>query len=135
MVDVSGIFLLCAGIKCSAPQGSILGPILFLIYVYDMSGAINNKLLLYADDSVILVADKQLSKFETIIENEFDTVSDWLIDNQLSLHLSKTESMLFCSKQRLQPTSNLNIECKGNVIEPKENVKYVGAVFGTKSDW
>ena len=94
-----------------------------------MSGAINNKLLLYADDSAILVADKQISTIETILENELGTVSDWLIDNKLSLHLGKTESILFGSKQKLKATSNLNMECKGTVIEPREKVKYLGAVL------
>ena len=129
LVDVSGTFSSCAGIRCGVPQGSILGPLLFLIYVNDMSGAINNKLLLYADDSAILVADKQISTIETILENELGTVSDWLIDNKLSLHLGKTESILFCSKQKLKATSNLNMECKGTVIEPREKVKYLGAVL------
>ena len=129
LVDVSGTFSSCAGIRCGVPQGSILGPLLLLIYVNDMSGAINNKLLLYADDSAIVVADKQISTIETILENELGTVSDWLIDNKLSLHLGKTESILFGSKQKLKATSNLNMECKGTVIEPREKVKYLGAVL------
>ena len=60
LVDVSGILSSSSTISCGVPQGSILGPLLFLIYVNDMSGAINNKLLLYADDSAILVADKKI---------------------------------------------------------------------------
>lgn len=125
LVDVSGTSSSCVGIRCGVPQGSILGPRLFLIYVNDMSGAINNKLLLYADDSAILVADKQILTIETILENELGTVSDWLIDNNLSLHLGKTESILFGSKQKLKAISNLNMECKGTVIEPREKVKYL----------
>ena len=51
LVDLSGTLSSSAAISCGVPQGSILGPLLFLIYVNDMSGAVNHKLLLYADDS------------------------------------------------------------------------------------
>ena len=70
LVDVSGTLSSHANISCGVPQGSILGPLLFLIYVNDMSGAVCNKLLLYADDSAILVADKCLSNIETVLQNE-----------------------------------------------------------------
>ena len=64
LVDVSGTHSSHANISCGVPQGSILGSLLFLIYVNDISGAVCNKLLLYADDSAILVADKCLSNTE-----------------------------------------------------------------------
>ena len=85
-----------------------------LIYVNDMSGAVNHKLLLYADNSNILVAE---------------VVSEWLVDNELSLHLGKTESILFGSKSTLQSQLKLGISCKGTHIESKEVVKYLGAVL------
>ncbi|MCU7801520.1 MAG: reverse transcriptase family protein [gamma proteobacterium symbiont of Lucinoma myriamae] len=129
LVDVSGMFSSSAEIRCGVPQGSILGPLLFLIYVNDMSGVVSNKLLLYADDSAILVADKDVSSIETSLQKELEIISDWLIDNKLSLHLGKTESVLFGSKPRLRSKSNLSIECKGTVIEPKDNVKYLGAIL------
>ena len=94
-----------------------------------MSGAVENKLLLYSDDSAILVADKNISTVETLLQRELEVVSDWLIDNKLSLHLGKTESILFGSKPRLRSQSNLKIECKGSVIETKDNVKYLRAIL------
>ena len=72
--------------RCGVPQGSIFGPLLFIIYVNDMSGAVENKLLLYADDSAILVADKNISTVETLLQRKLEVVSDWLINNKLSLH-------------------------------------------------
>ena len=125
LVDVSGTFSVCDKIRCGVPQGSILGLLLLLIYVNDMSGAVENKLLLYADDPAILVADKNISTVETLLQRELEVVSDWMIDNKLSLHLGKTESILFGSKPRLRTQSNLKIECKSSVIKPKDNVKYL----------
>ena len=58
-----------------------------------MSGVVDNKLLLYADDSAILVADKSISNIELLFQMKLEVVSDWLIDNKLSLHLGKTESV------------------------------------------
>ena len=76
LVDVSGTLSSSAEIKCGVPQGSILGPLLFLINVNDMSGVVNNKLLLYADDSAILVAFKHTSNIEKLLKKELETVSD-----------------------------------------------------------
>ena len=86
-----------------------------------MSGIIGNKLLLYADDSAILVADKDISTVENALQTDLQIISEWLINNKLSLHLGKTESILFGSKSRLRSRSNLNIECKGSKIEPKDS--------------
>ena len=69
-------------------------PFYFLYNVIDMYGAVSNKLLLYADNSVILVADKYLSNIETVLQNELEIVSEWLVDYKLCLHLDKTESKL-----------------------------------------
>ena len=94
-----------------------------------MSGVIGNKLVLYADDSAILVADKDISIVENVLQTDLQIVSEWLIDNKLSLHLGKTESILFGSKSRLILRSNLNIECKGSKIEPKDIFKYLRAIL------
>ena len=56
-------------------------------------------------------------------------VSEWLVDNELSLHLGKTESILFVSKSTLKSQLSLRISCKGTHIESKEVVKYLGAVL------
>ena len=110
LVDVAGTFSSCENITCGVPQGSILEPLLFLIYVNDMPGVIGNKLLLYTGDSAILVADKDISTVENALQTDLQIISEWLIDNKLSLHLGKTESILFGSKSRLRSRSNLNIE-------------------------
>ena len=61
------VISLCAEIKCGVPQGSILGALSFLIYMNDMSNVVTKKLLLYADDSVILVVDKHKSPAKVLI--------------------------------------------------------------------
>ena len=76
LVDISGTLSSHANISCSVPQGPKLGPLLFVMYVNDMSGAVSNTFLLYADDSANLEADIWVSHIETILQNETEIVSE-----------------------------------------------------------
>ena len=126
MVDVSGTMSSECNITCGVPQGSILGPLLFLIYVNDMPAAVKCKLMLYADDSALLISGNVVSEIETVLSAELAAVQKWLIDNKLSLHLGKTESILFASKGRLQKHNAIQVRCGGNDIESKQDVTYLG---------
>ena len=129
VVDVSGTMSSECNITCGVPQGSILGPLLFLIYVNDMPAAVKCKLMLYADDSALLVSGKVVSEIETVLSAELAAVQEWLIDNKLSLHLGKTESILFASKGRLQKHNSIQVRCGGNDIESKQDVTYLGVTL------
>ena len=72
-MELSGTMSSTKNITCGVPQGSILGPLLFLIYVNGMSAVVKNKLLLYADDSAILVSARNKSD----IENELKLYYRW----------------------------------------------------------
>ena len=70
-------------ISCGVPQGSILGPLRFLIYVNDMLQAVNSNLFLYADDSCLMFQHKDVEKIERVLNNEFENICDWFVDNTL----------------------------------------------------
>ena len=129
LVDISGKFSKPSPITCGVPQGSILGPLLFLIYVNDMSAVIDNKLLLYADDSAILVSGKCKSSIESQLSKDLDSISQWLVDNRLSLHLGKTETIHFGTKQKLKSNPYLNVSCNGSQIQSSSKVKYLGVTL------
>ena len=95
VVNVDHSLSSARSISCGVPQRSNLGPLLFLIYINDMTAAVNCKLLLYADDSALLVSGKNVSEIEAILSAELESVNEWLTENKLSLHLGKTESILF----------------------------------------
>ena len=81
-----------------------------------MKAAVKCKLLLYADDSTLLVSGKDVLEIERIFSVELGAVSEWLCENRLSLHLGKTQSILFCSKKRISKCSELHVTCNGSVI-------------------
>ena len=128
LVDIAGTYSSLKAVTCGVPQGSILGPLLFSIYVNDLPSVVACKVLLYADDTALLVSGTDIHEIEQTLATELKCVRDWLIDNKLSLHLGKTESILFGSKQKLnkQGHVNLNITCAGNIIQSKSQVKYLG---------
>ena len=89
VTDIGGTMSEPKGVTCGVPQGSILGPLLFLLYVNDMASAVRCKLLLYADDSALIASGKNVADIESTLSSELEYVSNWLIDNKLSLHLGK----------------------------------------------
>ena len=128
-VDIGGTLSNPADITCGVPQGSILGPLLFLIYVNDITASVNCKLLLYADDSALIVADKSLTVIEHRLSRELESIREWLIDNRLSLHLGKTESILFGSKRKLKNNKTIQVQCGNESLTCKSNVKYLGLIL------
>ena len=128
LVNVNGTESNLADITCGVPQGSILGPLLFLCYVNDMSISINSdcKLLLYADDSTIMFSHKNPEFISHKLGKELESCSEWLIDNKLSLHLGKTECILFGPKRKLKTVTDFQIACHGHIIKSQSSVKYLG---------
>ena len=76
-----------------------------------MSSAVECDLCLYADDSILLVGGENVQQIENRLENEMTKISEWLESNKLSLHLGKTESILFSSKYNLKKESEMKIKC------------------------
>ena len=118
-------------ISCGVPQGSILGPLLFLIYVNDMPQAVTSTLLLYADGSCILYQHKDVVQIEKQLNEDFENLYDWFVDNKLSIHFGedKTKFILFASKRRAKNIRQLNIKYKDINIKQHSEVTYLGCVL------
>ena len=127
LVNINGTESDPLPITCGVPQGSILGPLLFLCYVNDMPNSVNCLMLQYADDSVLICSDKDPEKIGSILRTNLESCNKWLIENGLSLHMGKTELILFGTKRKLSMHNEFSIVMSdGHVIKSKKSVVYLG---------
>ena len=117
-------------ISTGVPQGSILGPLLFVLLMNDLPDRLNLcSTLMYADDTVLFYSSKDIQDIETVLTRELKVVSTWLTENNLYLHKDKTESVLFGTGARLSKVTNLDISVNGNLIKRKSQYTYLGIVL------
>ena len=122
-------------ISCGVPQGSILGPLLFLIYINDMKASIECRLSLYADDSALLFSHKNIDVINENLSTALSSCKRWLVDNMLSLYLGKTECLLFGSKRKLKKgCESFRVTCEGRVIDRVFSVRYLGVQLDSSLD-
>ena len=125
-VSLGAAFLEAGTINCGVPQGSILGPLLFLLYINDIPEALSNThTYLYADDTSIFCQHKDVTEIENVFNKEFANVCHWFVDNKLSIHFGedKTKCILFSRDRNL---TELNITCNNNRIKQYRIVEYLG---------
>ena len=120
-----------ARLTCGVPQGSILGPLIFLIYANDMPQAVKCDLYLYADDSCLVYTGKNIKLIEKELDENFNSLCDWFVENKLSIHFGedKTKSILFGTKRRLKDDPKIEICRKEIKIKQHKEVKYLGCLF------
>ena len=113
------------------PQGSILGPLLFLIYDKEMPQFVKSNLFLYADDSCLMYQHRDVNEIEKQLNNNFKNVCDWFVDNKLSIHFGedKTKSILFACKRKIKSVRKLNVKYKNIKIKQHLQVTYLGCVL------
>ena len=131
IVNVENCFSEKACLVCGVPQGSILGPLIFLIYANDMAQAVKCDLYLYADDSCLVYTGKDIKIIETNLNDNFNSLCDWFVENKLSIHFGedKTKSILFGTKRRLKGDTKLEISRREIKIKQHSEVKYLGCLF------
>lgn len=122
-------------IKCGVPQGSILGPLFFIIYINDFIHASNIfNMVIYADDTALCTTINTYNdNLEHDINNELSGINDWLKLNKLSLNILKTKAMCFHSPQRKFKFPNITID--NHKIEYVSNFNYLGIVIDKNLNW
>jgi retron-type reverse transcriptase len=111
-------------IKSGVPQGSILGPLLFLLYINDIQHC--NQLvsiILFADDTSILCSDTSLKKLNETMQIEMDKITNWLNVNNLSVNTAKTKLILFRSTNKRQK-QNITISMTNKNLKQVKSTKH-----------
>ena len=133
-VEINGTLSDYGIIKHGVPQGSVLGPLLFLIYINDISESSNVlKFFLFADDTTVYYADKYNKHTEQLLNTELTKVSDWLSANKLSLNVKKSNFLHFHYGRTKKPTINLKLN--GVSVDEKLVTKYLGTFIDNKLNW
>ena len=119
-------------IKHGVPQGSILGPLFFIIYINDIARSSDIlSFYLFADDTTLLYSHKNIEILEQTMNKELVHVSNWLVANKLSLNVKKSNVLLF--KSRNSPAiRKINIKINGIQAEEKDHAKYLGVLLDNK---
>ena len=113
-VNLNGCVSYFKEITAAVPHGSILGPLLFIIFIDDMfmhESSVDNKSSLYADDSSFCTVGNTVAEIETNLNQDLKKVTDWCTRNRMFINITKTKSMLLCTRKiRMNLGSTLKIK-------------------------
>ena len=137
---VNGVDSQIENIDIGVPQGSCLGPLLFLVSINDLPRAVKNSTIsMYADDTSLCFKSKDLSRLNEELNEDLSCLDAWLINNKLSLNVAKTQSMLVSTKVKRKnldrSSQHLQVKINGTELEVVSKIKYLGVLLDNCLDW
>ena len=123
---------------CGVPQGSIIGPFLFLIYINDLPNCLNaGAPRIYADDTNVTFSAATIPDLEYQINSDLKYIDRWLKAQKLSLNVAKMEFMFISSRQKLQSLNDYttNIHTDGIPINQSNQSKSLGLITDKNLSW
>ena len=125
-------------VLAGVPQGSILGPLLFLLYVNDLFNIpISSKIDLYADDSTIHFSGHSVEYINDVLNQDLTFIASWSKYNSLELSYTKSKCMLISTPPYLkhQSQKNLIVHIGSNFLENVSKHKFLGVIVDNKLSW
>lgn len=122
-------------LKCGVPQGSILGPLLFLIYINNIHNiGLKGHITLYADDTCLFYFGSNINEIVTVAQNDLDTLQKWFSSNLLTINTAKTNYIIFAAKNKqIKPYTPLTINSVP--INKVNTEKYLGLILDSTLTW
>ena len=127
-------------IEVGVPQGSCLGPLLFLVYINDLPRGVKNSVTtMYADDTSVCYRSKSITQLNEAINGDLRSLDTWLKGNKLSLNVTKTQSMLICTRPKRKALEEANLILELNIcdtaIDNAPKTKYLGVHIDGNLNW
>lgn len=123
-------------VSCGVPQGSILGPLLFIVYINDIANVSKiANLIMFADDTNLFYSHDKLDVLCNDINYDLLKISLWFKLNKLSLNVKKTNFMIFRPKNKKLPNDEINIKIDDISVERVNHTKFLGVVINDKLTW
>ena len=123
-------------ISLGVPQGSILGPLFFLLYINDLSRASSFfEFILFADDTNLFASGGNQRELYRKVNGELSKLSDWFAHNKLTLNYSKTEFVDFSKPATVSSQSRLILRIDGNLIRKVDETKFLGVLIDKNISW
>ena len=132
-VDLQGVRSTCQKISCGVPQGSVLGPLLFVLYINDIVASSSLlKFIIFADDTNLFYSDSDVVLLQRNVNIELSKLSVWFRANKLSLNISKSNYILFGHK--LYP-SVFTVMIDNLILNHVNTAKFLGITVDEKLTW
>ena len=132
-VDINNVKSDICQLTHGVPQGSVLGPKLFIIYINDLCTALTSlKPVLFADDTSLYSSGKDLDHLMSTVKMELESLKKWFDANKLSLNLGKTKYMIFSNKKI---DKEVKLTINDMEIERVNEIKFLGIIIDCKLNW